>query len=373
MKPIRGILITGHTVWLLSVLAGSLLAIADSSASPLFGSAFLSFDTGASPYSVAIGDLNADGKPDLAAANEASSTVSVLLGNGDGAFGTKTDFGTGAIPYSVAIGDLNGDGKPDLAVANYLAYTMSVLLGNGDGTFGAKTDFGTGASPISVAIGDLNGDGNPDLAVANYYSNTVSVLLNLGPGVTTAISVALEDVQTEVGVVRLRWVVPDAGDFCTVQRRNAGSEWVVLGLASFDRPGVVAYEDRLVEPGGRYAYRLFVQSSMDQEYSREVWVTVPRGMDAPLSLRLGPVYPNPFETETHFNFGIPSSGVVRLKIYDVAGRLVISLLDRELPSGWRSAAWDGRDRSGRPIPSGTYFAKVESSGQVRVRKILVAR
>jgi len=126
MKPIRDILITGRTVFLLSVLAGSLFAIADSSASPLFTAAFLSFDTGASPISVAIGDLNGDGNPDLAVANGAANTVSVLLGNGDGTFGTKTDFGTGGVPSSVAIGDLDGDGKLDLAVANGSS-TVSVL------------------------------------------------------------------------------------------------------------------------------------------------------------------------------------------------------------------------------------------------------
>src|SRR5437870_7494716 len=85
---------------------------------PLLAAPFLSFDTGSNPTSVAIGDVNADGKPDLATANNFANTVSVLLGNGDGSFGVKTDFGTGGNPSSVAIGDLNGDGKPDLAVGN---------------------------------------------------------------------------------------------------------------------------------------------------------------------------------------------------------------------------------------------------------------
>src|SRR5439155_11712453 len=130
------------------------------------------FGTGSGPNSVAIGDLNGDGKPDLAVANGSSNTVSVLLGNGNGSFGARTDYGTGSAPRSVAIGDLNGDGKPDLAVANTGSYpgydgTVSVLLGNGNGSFGAKTNFGTGSKPFSVAIGDVNGDGRPDLAVAN--------------------------------------------------------------------------------------------------------------------------------------------------------------------------------------------------------------
>src|SRR5206468_1766158 len=104
--------------------------------------------------------------------------VSVLLGTGGGSFGPKTDFPTGGLCRSVAIGDLNGDGKPDLLVANDDANTVSVLLGIGGGNFAPKTDFAAGGHPGSAAIGDLNGDGLPDLAVANYGASTVSVLLN---------------------------------------------------------------------------------------------------------------------------------------------------------------------------------------------------
>ena len=142
------------------------------------------FAAGGYPYAVAIGDLNGDGKLDVVVANGGGgpNVVSVLLGNGDGTFGAHADYGAGGYPQSVAIGDLNGDGKPDLVVANYNSNTISVLLGNGDGTFGAKRDFGTGANPERLSLGDLNGDGKLDVAVANWGSNTVSVLLGNGDG-----------------------------------------------------------------------------------------------------------------------------------------------------------------------------------------------
>jgi hypothetical protein len=79
--------------------------------------------------------------------------------------------------WSVAVADISGDGKPDLVVANAVASTVSVLLGNGDGTFQAKVDYPTGSAPLSVAVADVNGDHQPDLVVANRSFNTVSVLL----------------------------------------------------------------------------------------------------------------------------------------------------------------------------------------------------
>jgi hypothetical protein len=138
------------------------------------------FDTG-TPFVVAVGDFNGDGKLDMAVANADNNAVSILLGAGTGSFGAKTGFGTGVQPASVAVGDFNGDGNLDLAVPNALSSTVSILLGTGTGSFEARTDFVTGNQPRSVAVGDFNGDGNLDVAVANPFSDTVSILLNTGP------------------------------------------------------------------------------------------------------------------------------------------------------------------------------------------------
>ena len=135
-----------------------------------------------SPISVAISDFNGDGISDLAVANEAANTVSILLGTGTGTFGAPTAFTAGTSPRSVAIGDFNGDGKSDLAVANYNSNDVWILPGTGTGTFGAPTSLPVGTNPQSVAIGDFNGDGKSDLAVANITSNNVSILLGTGIG-----------------------------------------------------------------------------------------------------------------------------------------------------------------------------------------------
>jgi hypothetical protein len=147
------------------------------------------YGAGGGPIAVAVGDFNGDGVPDLAVPNNPNltifnieSSVSVLLGKGDGTFATQTTYGTGSFPDAVAVGDFNGDGIPDLAVANSVDSTVSVLLGKGDGTFATQTTYGTGTTPSQVAVGDFNRDGIPDLATANVNSDTVTVLLGNGDG-----------------------------------------------------------------------------------------------------------------------------------------------------------------------------------------------
>jgi hypothetical protein len=152
---------------------------------------------GVGAQAVAIADVNGDGKPDLLVSNgnpgcgeRCNGTVGVLLGNGDGTFRPAVIYGSGAgDAQSVAVADVNGDGKPDLVVANFCTFVtcsdgmVGVLLGNGDGTFQPATIYDSGGSnATSVAVADVNNDGNPDLLVANAYSATVGVLLGNGDG-----------------------------------------------------------------------------------------------------------------------------------------------------------------------------------------------
>src|SRR3990172_9608947 len=98
--------------------------------------------------------MDGDGHLDLAVANLGNDMVGVLLGVGDGTFGSQVEFPTGAAPQSVAIGDVDRDGRPDLVVANLSGNTVGVLLGAGDGTFQAQTTYPTGLKPKSVVVAD---------------------------------------------------------------------------------------------------------------------------------------------------------------------------------------------------------------------------
>jgi hypothetical protein len=148
------------------------------------------YRTGRQPLSLAIGDLTGDGKPELVTANayladpkkRNPGTVSVFVNEGDGSYRPKRDYRPGKFPRSVALGDLNGDGKLDLATANNNAGTASVFLNRGGGSFAPRRDYRAGPRPRWLAIGDLNRDGSPDLVTANTRSERVSVLLNRGDG-----------------------------------------------------------------------------------------------------------------------------------------------------------------------------------------------
>ena len=147
-------------------------------------------DTISLPTSVAIADLDGDGKPDLAVTNSYGNTVCILkntatVGSIDNkSFAATVDFTTGLGPTYVAISDIDGDGKPDLVVANYNAGSVSVLHNTtvsdsiNTKSFAKKIDFVVGTGPHALAIGDFNGDGKPDIVVANQGSSTISILAN---------------------------------------------------------------------------------------------------------------------------------------------------------------------------------------------------
>src|SRR6185295_2629619 len=141
---------------------------------------------GSNPQWVAVGDFNRDGIQDLAVATRGMTSVSVLLGNGNGTFATAVSFPANLSPVFVAVADVNGDGIQDLVAANYDSNDVSVLLGRGDGTFLPPLNTPTGGTnPNCLAVGDFNRDGRADLAVATYgggSSTGITVLLGNGNG-----------------------------------------------------------------------------------------------------------------------------------------------------------------------------------------------
>jgi len=385
------------------------------------------FATGEFPHGVAIGDLNGDLKPDLAVANHLASTVSVLLGNGDGTFGLKADFVTGGGPHDVAIGDLNADLKPDLAVTNHFPSTVSVLLGNGAGGFGAKADFETGAGPVGVQIADLNCDLKPDLAVANFYVATgVSVLVGNGDGtflpkadfatgIDGGLSVAIADLNADLkpDLVKANYreasvsvLLNTCGQTVPVEVSDLRAlaspdgiavDWRLAEEARSHLAGVhveraldtagpyerrtveplapeaaMRFEDRAVEPGRMYWYRLVLLES-----DGVVSIAGPVSVTSGRHLRAGLVRVAQSRTtrDVRIVFGTSDANFKGdLAVFDSAGRRVWSTSVTAGAAGEHEIAWDERGPSGRRVARGVYSVRMQGLGITSTRKlVLLAR
>ena len=143
--------------------------------------ASVNYAVGTNPVALVVADFNGDDKPDLAVANQSSSDVSILIGNGDGTFQKAANYGLGKTPSFLATGDFNADHRLDLAVAEGGGNkSVSILIGNGDGTFQPAVSYNAGGDADYVASADFNGDGKPDLLISS--TGGISILMGNGNG-----------------------------------------------------------------------------------------------------------------------------------------------------------------------------------------------
>ncbi|CAF4016179.1 unnamed protein product [Adineta steineri] len=147
----------------------------------------ITFSTGSSrPLWIAVGDMNNDKQIDIVVANYGTNDIGILFGDGLGNFASPKTLSTGydSVPYSLAISDLNNDGKLDIIVANHGTNNVGIFVGQGNGTYRIQVIISTGyqSQPYSVAVDDLNNDSYMDIVVTCSGLNTIEVLLGFGNG-----------------------------------------------------------------------------------------------------------------------------------------------------------------------------------------------
>ncbi len=219
----------------------------------------LDTDSPSRPYGGIASDLDGDGYLDLTTINEDTDDLRVFMNTADGS-GLFADFmlptpATGNVPSPSEPADFNGDGNVDIAVANTQGTSVSILLGNGDGTFAAQQQVTVSGQPRGLAVLDVDGDGDVDVATAGRTTGLITVLLNDGAGVfgspstfgtdNTEWALAAGD-MTNDGILdlvvggqgsRRVYVYAGAGDgtFSLTDDELSGSTWMlVLGDVNAD-------------------------------------------------------------------------------------------------------------------------------------------
>jgi len=165
------------------------------------------------------GDFNSDGVTDLAASGEIAGTIAVLLGHEDGTFAPESGIPAAAQVQSIAAGDFDGDSQLDLAFSTSTTGAVSTLLGLGNGTFQTPVQTQVGTTPSGMITGEFNGDGRADLVAFRTYSPYVQVLLGKPDGTFEVID--------QVGLPQIAYAVA-AGDFNADGRQDLAVAYVAI-------------------------------------------------------------------------------------------------------------------------------------------------
>jgi hypothetical protein len=335
---------------------------------------------GVAPHGLVVLDVDGDGDTDIVNANRSSNLLSMMLNDGNGAFGAATFFDGGVSgEYGLDSGDMNRDGILDLVVASNVG-EIRTLLGNGDGTFSAATAASTGGATWVVVLGDLNGDGDLDATTANSFHGTGSILMGNGDGTftfSTTENVGGHLVSTDLGDL------DGDGDLDWVLSSFGANRWRIL---TNDGSGVFSFKEDILAPANpscSILYDFDNDRDLDMALSDEIAdvLILMENQGEPVGVpdlggsggRLPPNVPNPFTQSTVIRFGLESPQDVELRVYDVHGRLVHEHDWPGLPAGDHEFGFTARGRDGRPLPSGVYLYTVRAEGEVRSGRMHLVR
>lgn len=326
------------------------------------------FATGPNPRSVALMDVDGDGKPDLVTANSsaASTTMSVLRNNSipaiidAGSFTGKIDFTTGTSPQHVAVADLDGDSKPDIVTSNVNGTSISVFRNTAAfgiidaSSLAAKVDFTTGTGPVTAAIADIDGDGIPEIAAANGTASTVSVFqINLSA--VPVILTGMKAYQKSTGV-QIEWTAQEEIniDSYEVERSQNGQQFSKLGtVAARGLSTATTYTFLDAAPfRGPNFYRIKLVEAGRINFSRIVKVSVGSN-----ELNSASIYPNPvYNNSIGLLVNLPK-GNYQISVLNKMGQ---SIAIKSLVHGGGSAT-ETIDVS-MPFPAGVYQLRLSGEG-----------
>jgi hypothetical protein len=221
-----------------------------------------------------------------------------------------------------------------------------------------------------------------DVEPGHDYTYTLVVYHTLGgevrstplPVTTVSLPVITEfSVTPAAGHVRLDWEL-DSDEIVSgfrIRRACAESPDTWLPADSLLTPQTRSFSDSEVLAGQEYSYTLVVYLTLDGEVESQ-----PESVSTeplPKDYGLGQNHPNPFNPDTQIPYAIRDRTLVTLEVFDAGGRRVRTILHEYQNPGFRSATWDGRDSSGKSVPSGVYFYRLRAGDFTSTRKMVVVR
>jgi hypothetical protein len=335
-------------------------------------------------------DADGDGFPDIVTANRDGSNSSILMNNGNGTFALPLNFeGNGDGETAAATSDVNGDGIMDLFLGAIYSDEVILWLGDGDGGFTFSDEVIVGNSPWMVVSGDVNNDGIPDVVCANSSSSSFSVVLcdstgNLSLPVNYTvgqfpISVDLGDVDgdLDLDIVTSNFtganftLYENDGTGVFINRNDLPSNLAGSCAVFHDRDndgdmdmtGIDERQDLLI---------LFTNNPVTDVNEQE---------NFPSEYVLFQNYPNPFNPSTKIKFtiasviasGMKQSQFVTLKVYDLLGNEITTLINEEKEPGTYEVEFGSHSGKVRNLTSGMYFYTLNTGNYSETRKMILLK
>ena len=171
-----------------------------------------------------------------------------------------------------------------------------------------------------------------------------------------------------------------------LERKTEGTDWEeivsyksdrnLMGQGTISSPTDYEYLDKLVEPNTTYDYRLAdvdLNGAVTYHSTRTVTVEQAALTSMVEEFTVLPAYPNPFNPSTTIKYVLGNDSKVTVAIYDIAGKLITTLVNTEQTQGWHSVIWNGTNQLGEQAPAGQYLSRVISDNEVKTTKLLLLK
>jgi len=329
-------------------------------------------------------DTDGDGFSDIVTANRDANNVSVLMNNADGPFASGVNFeGNGNGETAAATSDVNGDGIMDLFLGAIYSDEVILWLGDGNGGFTYKDKVTVGNGPWMVVSGDVNNDKIPDVVCANSSASTFSVVLcdsmgNLSSPVNYSVgqfplSVDLGDVDgdLDLDIVTSNFT---GANFTLYENDGTGNYINRNDLPSNQAGSCAVFHDR-DNDGDMDMTGIDEMEDLLILFTNQPVTDVNENVNVPDKFTLYQNYPNPFNPSTKIKFTIPSvtlseveGSLVTLKVYDILGREIATLVDGEKTIGIYEITFFAHN-----LQSGTYFYQLRTEDFVETKKMILLK